>query len=555
MNRTTPFQKLTHLITSEKKEVSNIYVFAILSGIIQLSLPLGVQSIIGFVLSGTFSTSLIVLVSMVIVGVLSAGLLQIQQMKIIEKIQQKIFHKYAFLFKKSLLDTDLKEADDSYFPELMNRFLDVTTLQKGMSKILLDIPIASIQIILGILIVAMYHPLFLVLVFIMLIIIVIIFYITSKKGLETSIKESSYKYATTGWLEEIARLIHNFKIHRTHQLSILKMDEKVNNYLDYRTKHFKILLFQYKNLVFLKIMITATMLIVGTYLLINQQLNVGQFVAAEIIILTMISSVEKIIINLDTFYDMLTSLDKLHNIEKQPDEINGNNILPISKNGMEIEFTKVKYAYLENVPVIDTISFKINAGEKIAIVGKDGSGKSTLLRLFSTLYKPSNGNILFNQIPLNNLELNNLRSHIGLMFNRLDIFNGSILENITFGNQSISIQTVLHYSKLVGLEDFINVLPYGIETQLETTGKKLPRSVVKKILILRAIVNQPSLILLEEPFSDLEKESIDLIENTLLNHLPNSTVIVVSNEITFNQKCDRTFNLLDKKLTIQSKNN
>jgi len=552
MNKTTSFKKLSNLITSEKKEVSNIYVFAILSGIIQLSLPLGVQSIIGFVLSGTFSTSLMVLISLVIVGVLSAGLLQIQQMKIIEKIQQKIFHKYAFLFKKSLLDIDLKQADDAYLPETMNRFLDVTTLQKGLSKILLDIPLASIQIILGILIVAMYHPLFLILVLIMLIIIAVIFYITTKKGLETSIKESSYKYETTGWLEEMARLIHHFKIHRSHPLSLIKMDEKVNHYLDYRTKHFNILLFQFKNLVFLKIMITATMLFVGTYLLINQQLNVGQFVAAEIIILTMISSVEKIIINLDTFYDMLTSLDKLHTIEKQPIEMSGTYLLSNFNKGMDIEFAQVNYAYLENNLVFDQFSFKINAGEKIAIVGKDGSGKSTLLRLCSTLYKPSQGSILMNQIPLNNLNLDKAREHIGIMFNRLDIFSGTITENIAFGNSSTSFQDIIHFSKLIGLEAFINELPFGMETVIDTTGKKLPRSVIKKILILRAIVNQPALILLEEPFSDLEQDSIELIEDTLLNHLPNSTVLVVSNEKRFNQKCNKTFTLADKKLTIIS---
>jgi ABC-type bacteriocin/lantibiotic exporter with double-glycine peptidase domain len=552
MNKTTSFKKLSNLISSEKKEVSNIYVFAILSGIIQLSLPLGVQSIIGFVLSGTFSTSLMVLISLVIAGVLSAGLLQIQQMKIIEKIQQKIFHKYAFLFKKSLLDIDLKQADDAYLPEIMNRFLDVTTLQKGLSKILLDIPIASIQIILGILIVAIYHPLFLILVLIMLIIIVVIFYITTKKGLETSIKESSYKYETTGWLEEMARLIHHFKIHRSHPLSLIKMDEKVNHYLDYRTKHFNILLFQFKNLVFLKIMITATMLFVGTYLLINQQLNVGQFVAAEIIILTMISSVEKIIINLDTFYDILTSLDKLHTIEKQPIEMNGDYLLSNFNKGMDIEFAQVNYAYLENNLVFDQFSFKINAGEKIAIVGKDGSGKSTLLRLCSTLYKPSQGSILMNQIPLNNLNLDKAREHIGIMFNRLDIFSGTITENIAFGNSSTSFQDIIHFSKLIGLEAFINELPFGMETVIDTTGKKLPRSVIKKILILRAIVNQPALILLEEPFSDLEQDSIELIEDTLLNHLPNSTVLVVSNEKRFNQKCNKTFNLADKKLTIIS---
>jgi ABC-type bacteriocin/lantibiotic exporter with double-glycine peptidase domain len=299
-------------------------------------------------------------------------------------------------------------------------------------------------------------------------------------------------------------------------------------------------------------MITATMLFVGTYLLINQQLNVGQFVAAEIIILTMISSVEKIIINLDTFYDMLTSLDKLHTIEKQPIEMSGTYLLPNFIKGMDIEFAQVNYAYLENNLIFDQFSFKINAGEKIAIVGKDGSGKTTLLRLCSTLYKPSQGSILMNQIPLNNLNLDKAREHIGIMFNRLDIFSGTITENIVFGNSSTSFQDIIHFSKLIGLEAFINELPFGMETVIDTTGKKLPRSVIKKILILRAIVNQPALILLEEPFSDLEEDSIELIEDMLLNHLPNSTVLVVSNEKRFNQKCNKTFTLADKKLTIIS---
>jgi ATP-binding cassette subfamily B protein len=220
MKNSQPMSKLVELIRLERKDISNIYAFAILSGIIQLTLPLGVQSIIGFVLGGTLSTSLVILISLVILGVFLAGVFQIQQMKIVEKIQQKIYHKYAFLFKNSLMEADLKNTDDLYLPEMMNRFLDVSSLQKGFSKILLDIPLASIQIVLGLFIVAMYHPLFLILVFLMLIIIVIIFYLTSKKGLETSIKESSYKYATTGWLEEIARMIQVFKMSRENHYSL-----------------------------------------------------------------------------------------------------------------------------------------------------------------------------------------------------------------------------------------------------------------------------------------------------------------------------------------------
>ena len=550
MNKTPTFKKLTELIASEKKDVSAIYIFAIFNGIIQLSLPLGVQAIIGFVLGNAFSTSLVVLITFVILGVLFSGVLQIQQMKIIEKIQQKIFHKYAFLFKRNLLNLDLKNSDDIYFPDIMNRFLDVSTLQKGISKILLDIPLASIQIILGLFIVAIYHPLFLILVFILLIIVITIFYITSKKGLETSIKESSYKYQTTAWLEEIARLIQHFKMQRKHKLSITKMDQKVTNYLEYRTSHFKILLFQYKNLVALKIMITAAMLIVGTYLLIHQQLNIGQFVAAELIILAMIGSVEKIIINLDTFYDLLTSLDKLHTIDNQTTEIDGAHLLIANPKGMGITFQSVNYSYSKVHDVFDNLNCSIQPGEKIAISGKDGSGKTTLLRLCSSLYTPTTGSILFNDIPMLNLKLDDLRSHIGFMQNKLDIINGSIYDNICFGNSSISIDKLIQFSSYIGLDQFINSQPYGFETILETTGKKLPRSVIKKIQIMRAVVSEPALILLEDPFSDLEDDSIAKIQNFLLHHLPNSTVVTVTNDRNFAEECDKIFYLSEKHLSV-----
>ena len=552
MKKTPSLNQLIQLAISEKKDITNIYIFAIFSGIIQLSLPLGVQSIIGFVLGGAFSTSLIVLISLVIVGVLFSGMLQLQQMKIIEKMQQKLFHTYAFMFKKNLMELDLKKSDDFYFPEMMNRFLDISTLQKGFSKILLDIPLASIQILLGLLIVAIYHPLFLILVVIMLIIIIIIFYLTSKKGLETSIKESSYKYETTGWLEEIARMIHTFKLQRAHNLSLDKMDQKVSNYLEYRTKHFNILLFQFKNLIFLKIMITAAMLIVGTYLLIHQKLNIGQFVAAEIIILMMIASVEKIITNLDTFYDLLTSLDKLHTVQNQTNENDGIHLLPVNNKGMSIEFNNVSYEYIDQLPILANLNFKIEPGEKISISGKDGSGKSTLLRLFSSLYTPNNGSILFNRIPIQNLQLGSLRNSIGIMLNRLDIFKGTIEDNITMGNKSILLQKIIEVSKAIGLEEYINHTPKGFETIIETTGKKLPRSVIKKIMILRAIINEPSLILLEEPYSELEPESVEKIQHYILHNLPNSTVIVVSNDESFIKLSDKNFHMHNQQLQINS---
>jgi ABC-type bacteriocin/lantibiotic exporter with double-glycine peptidase domain len=139
------------------------------------------------------------------------------------------------------------------------------------------------------------------------------------------------------------------------------------------------------------------------------------------------------------------------------------------------------------------------------------------------------------------------------MLNRLDIFKGTIEDNITMGNKSILLQKIIEVSKAIGLEEYINHTPKGFETIIETTGKKLPRSVIKKIMILRAIINEPSLILLEEPFSELQPESVEKIQHYILHNLPNSTVIVVSNDEPFIKLSDKNFHMHNQQLQINSK--
>ncbi len=136
--------------------------------------------------------------------------------------------------------------------------------------------------------------------------------------METSLRESQYKYGVAGWLEELARVVRSFKFSKGTLLNMKQTDNLVTGYLDARTCHFRILIFQYWALISFKVVITAAMLIVGSYLLINQQLNLGQFIAAEIVILLVLNSVEKLIINLDKVYDVLTSVEKLSKVTDKP---------------------------------------------------------------------------------------------------------------------------------------------------------------------------------------------------------------------------------------------
>lgn len=549
----SPVARILKLLRLEKTEISAIYFYALMAGLIQLSLPLGVQSIISFVLGGSMSTSLIVLIILVVLGVLATGLMYINQMKQIEKIQQKIFVRYSLEFTDHIPKIDLKKSDSFYLPELVNRFFEIPALQKGLSKLLLDIPTAIIQILFGLTLLSFYHPVFILFGILLIIILSLILYYSGTKGLRTSLAESAHKYAVAAWLEELARVVKSFKLSKGTSLHNIKADNKIISYLSARTEHFSVLLFQYRILVGLKTIITAAMLIVGSFLLVNQQINIGQFIAAEIVILIVISAVEKIIGSLDSVYDILTSVEKIGKLTDKPIELHGTQLLPVKKEGVSVEFKDVQFGFTDNKPIIDNISFRIEQGESVCISGNEGTGKSTLLRLISGLYSDFSGNILIDEIPVQNYDLDSLRSLTGIYLSQQDIFNGTLLENITMGNATINTNEITTLAEKIGLQPFIASLKFGFDTEIDPVGNHLPGNIIRKILLIRALINSPRLILLEEPWIGFSEETKNKVQEVLLSYAKHSTVIIISNDESFTKKCDKQI-YLSKSITKVSSN-
>jgi ATP-binding cassette, subfamily B, bacterial len=537
-----PVKRILQVIKLEKNEISSVYFYAILNGLIQLSLPLGIQSIISFVLGGTISTSLIVLIFLVVLGVFLNGMLQVNQMRLIEKVQQKIFVRYAFTFADRIPKLNLQVVDGYYLPELVNRFFDTIVLQKGISKLLLDIPTATIQIIFGLTLLSFYHPIFIFFGLTLVLVVYLILKITSSKGMQSSLQESDYKYSVVAWLQEMARIAKSLKFSKKNGLSLSKSDQLVKGYLESRTTHFKVLLSQYYTLIFFKVIITAAMLIVGSVLLVNQQLNIGQFIAAEIVILLVISSIEKLIINLDNVYDVLTAVEKLGKVVDKPLEQNGDIKIGTQNDGFSININALNFSYKNNEPnatnVLSNINVTINKNQKICIMGNTGSGKSTLLKMLTGAYKNYTGSISINDVPLVNYDLPSLRSQIGILLNQQDIFNGTLLENITMGNSSIDVNEIMKVADSIGLKEYINALPLGFSTILKPVGKNISQKIVYKILLMRALVGQPAMLLLEDPFSG--SQTIDFkITDYLIHHTNNQTLVVVSNDEAFASQCDQ----------------
>lgn len=534
--------RLFRIIRLERREISAIYFYAILFGLLQLTLPLGIQSIINFVLAGSFSTSMIILIGAVVTGVLFTGILQVNQMKLNEKIQQNLFAQYTFEFAHRIPKVDMKSVDGYYMPELVNRFFDVISLQKGLSKLLLDLPVATIQIVFGLILLSFYNAVFIVFGLLLLLILFLIIRYSSARGLATSIEESDYKYGVASWLQEIARVMKSIKFSRNTGIHITKTDELVSGYLEARTSHFKILLLQYWSLILFKVLITLAMLVVGGFLLIDQELNVGQFVAAEIVIITVLASIEKFIISLDKVYDVLTSVEKLGKVIDKPLEVSGNMPLDTTE-GISIETRDLSFAYNKDQVILKHVDMHIPAGKLVCIAGPEGSGKSTLLRLLTGSFSEFDGKILINGLPIGNYSLDSLRNATGIYFSQQEIFEGTLWENVSLGNCAYTPQEMIRLAEKIGLGNFIAEQPKGFETYIDPTGRRLSKTTTQRILFLRALAGKPKLLLLEEPWEGMDDSSKISMIRFLQQDLRDCTIVVAASDPELMQTADIVYNI------------
>lgn len=545
----TPLQRLNNLLKLDRKDISQIIFYAIFSGLISLSLPLGIQAIINLIQSGRVSISWIVLVIVVVIGVALVGILSLMQLRITENLQQKIFVRSSFEFSYRIPKIKFEEFYNQYPPELANRFFDTLTIQKGTSKLLIDFSTAILQIVFGIILLSLYHPFFIVFGFLLLILLYIIFKFSYNSGLSTSLKESKYKYKVASWLQEIARNNFSFKRQEHFDFALNKNNSLVEEYLNYREKHFKVIKKQFSQLIGFKIIITASLLLIGGYLVLNQKMNIGQFVAAEIIILLVINSVEKIILGLESFYDVLTSVEKIGQIVDLSIEETPSKNLDYCFTNIALEAENLRFKFPDSQDyVLDKINLKINPGEKIYLEGDNGSGKTTLIKILSGAIKPTSGSFFINDDTYKKIDLIQYRSQIGTITQGETPFEGTILENITFNNPLITHEDVKWAIDSVKLGGFIKSLPNGLETKIFPDGRQLSSSNAQKILLARSIVNKPKILFYEEPLDKMDEEATKEIIDFITNKDNKWTVIVSSKNAYWKQKCNRKIRMQNGKI-------
>lgn len=542
------FKRFSKLLGNYKQEIYHIYLYAAFNGLIDLSLPLGIQAIVNFITMGEGSTSWILLILFVALGVFITGVLQIVQLGISEKIQQNLFSRMAFEFAYRMPHIGFETAQKYHLPELANRFFDTLSVQKSLSKVLFDFSKSSLQILFGLLLLSFYHPAFIAFGFALLLILYILMYFTFSDGLRTSLDESKNKYALAHWLEEVARNVITFKLAGESSLPLNKTDYYTTKYLKARKKHFKILVIQYFSMISFKTVVAASLLIMGGLLFFRQEINLGQFIAAEIVILSIINAVEKLILSLENVYDLLTALEKLGSITDLSLERDGAN-----EHFFETDHTKIAHPLgfslsVRNLtynfddalqPTINNLSFDVAQGERICITGSENAGKSTLLNLLSGFYTHYTGSISYNDVPLSNINLKNLRRCVGDTLSQATIFEGTVTENISVGSPQVNFNDIQNAIAVVGLTDWVASLPQGYNTQLMPQGKRLSNSLVRKIITARMLAENPRLFLIDRLTENMTFEEKEGLFNTLFAPNQTATIIAISQDADFAARCNR----------------
>ncbi len=537
-----PLSRFFRLMHQERREVILLYVYALFTGVIALSLPLGIQAIIGFLMGAQVSTSLVLLIVLVLLGAFLTGALHIMQIWVVEAMQQRLFARasleFAYRFPRMRMDA----LTDKSPPELANRFFDILTIQKGLPKLLIELSSSVLQIFFGIILLSFYHYTFLVFGLVVIGVVYFMFRLTSPKAMEASLLESDYKFKTANWLQELGRHIELFKLTGNSSLPLETTDKLVAGYIRHRRERFRIIVSQNWFMVAFKVILTAGLLVLGGALVVNQQINIGQFVAGEIIIILIINSVEKFIQGLETVYDVLTASEKLGKVTDIPLEQQSGRRLStqLRQGGIGIEAKGLSYVSPHSgKSVLTKIQLRINAGEKVCLTGGEGSGKSTLLSLLSGLYQPSEGQVLLDGVPLRNLDAQDAHTLIGETVSQDTIFWGTVHENISMGRPGIGFSEVNEVVKAVGLSQEIQALKKGFDTVLIPDKKGISTSTLRKISLARALIENPRIMLLEDLGLGLGLEQRADLRRLLIQEMPETTLLIVSKNKDMALACQR----------------
>lgn len=538
----SPFARLKRLLRPEWPDIAVVLVFAGFSGLLTLATPIAVEALVNTVAFGRFLQPLVILALILFTFLSFGAAIRALQTYTVEIIQRRLFARVAVELSRRLPSVRQDALHGAYGPELVNRFFDVLTVQKTCAQFLLDGVAIVMGTVIGMAVLAFYHPWLLGFDVVLLGLIGLTVFVLGRGAVKTAVKESKYKYAMAAWLQDLARCSTTFKL--GGEWALARTDQLTMEYLQARRTHFRIVMRQVLFALGIQALASTVLLGLGGWLVMKGQLTLGQLVASELIVAVIVGSFAKLGKHMEAYYDLLAAVDKLGVLFDLPLE-RQEGMRHLAHDGQASAGTElVRLHVLTSESAQATfrdLDLQVPRGARLGLVGS-AANQQALLDLIFGLRRPASGRVELAGSDLRDVRPDILRRHVALA-REIECVSGTINENVSLHRPEVAMADVRLALRAVGLYDELMHLPEGLETPLTPSGSPLHRSQLIRLMLARAIAGRPQLLLLDGLLDGLPDGLLPIVWRGMHEFEERSTWIVASERQAVLKHCERVANV------------
>ena len=522
-----PKQHLLKLIQLESKDLFAILSFAVMAGLLSLATPVAVQSLVNTIAFGILIQPLVVLM-LILFGCLAINsVLYALQLFVAEMIQRRIFVRLVSLSVRNISHA-LRMSETGERIGWVNYYFEIMSIQKAWTNLLLDGLSYGLQTIIGLVLLAFYHPVLLAFDVLIITTLYLIFTVLGSSGVQTAIEKSKAKHEFAKWMQALAR--NTLTSRSAWEWILQKSDQLTCDYLAKSDHHFKVVFKQQVAILALYAVANSALLGLGGWMVIERQLTLGQLIAAELILNAMLSGLTRLGKSITSYYDLMAGMDKISYLIDLPIEsqdgqrLSNPETIAISGKGTQI----IEPHSLDIKPhILRFEDFELHPGQEAYITSCSDLETETLIDSLRGVSIPATGHLMMNGVNYNLLHPDQLNSRISVAF-KPEWFEVSILQNLMLGQVSLSLERVQQTINEFPVSKKLERLPAGLETQLSLDGCPLSIEDLWQINVIRELLCERAVLILGLPLEAQLWPSLDKVFVTIHSMCRHRIVIWVS---------------------------
>lgn len=525
--------RLWFLLSLDKHALAMLASYAIAIGLFSLIIPLTVQELTNTFAYAIEPVMIVTFAGVMFVGLLFIGLFRVFQNSVTETIFQRLYVRIALAMTSHLP----RIRHEAFLPKQAFRFAEAELLARAVIVVLVDTINVLMSGLTGMTILVLYHPNFLAFNVLLLGGFALVVVAAGQGGIMATKTVSEKNYDVVAWIQDIAHNRLHFKASRSLPFLLGKTDHLLTEYVAARRVRANILTWsQYRSIVVWEAVCHSGMIALGGWLLSIGQLTLGQFVAAEVIVGTLLLNLDTVTRRLYAFTYILSSLSELNQVLALPrhDAFNLDSHTPLPSPalcGVHLLCKDVAFAYPHSPPVFEHVNCDVAPGEKLAILVQSSLQKSALAFVLAGLYRPISGLVRYNDVDLRDVAIDEINDARGLVLDsQPTLFGGTLAENVTLGRTAISFDDLQWALQFVELEDEIDRMPHGLDTQVEPGDLRYTKSQILRMLVARAIVTRPPLLIFDGTLHNMEPRLRQILLRRLCANDAPWAVIFVTND-------------------------